>query len=122
MCPKRETLQYGCDFDSSECHQKPLWVLVSVFPSKKTIIVNDLMNGCIFKVLMKILKIFEKRFQKNTEHVFIGGEKSLKDKKSIPLQSYFSTAECFFANWQNAFPVKVSLTSTKRKCQQFGFK
>ena len=53
---------------------KSHWVLVSVFPSKKTIIFYDSMYGCRFEVLMKILQIFEKRCQKQTGHVPIGGK------------------------------------------------
>ena len=45
------------------------------------------MYGCGFEVVMKILQIFEKRCQKETGHVPIGGEWSLKDEKSIPRQS-----------------------------------
>ena len=45
---------------------KSHWVLVSVFPSKKTIIFYDSMYGCGFEVLMKILQIFENRCQKET--------------------------------------------------------
>ena len=66
---------------------KSHWVLVSVFPSKKTIIFYDSMYGCGFEVLMKILQIFEKRFQKETGHLPIGDEWSLKDERSIPRQS-----------------------------------